>query len=385
MRILYVSRSHAIDSENESVVTLPLQMFTIMLEYDPELHIDWVVSNKGEEVAKKFKAKLPERLNPIFLNPDVQVRPVGYLLNQEIVDLFDSYDLILNGKLALHQTIQAMTSTPVLGWHLWTATTEQMESIPEYFMGVKDILSECVSVLNGVHVFESVHLKNEILRSLEPYVSKTVLQSNAGNYHVVNLGIDVEKMSAIRETRTNHDRPVIVWGARFANSKRYIETLQLLQRIHSFGVADRIIVTTQTRDTSNKYLTAVAKFKDLEYHPNVGSSEYLEFLKEGTVSICLGKAETYGAGWLEMLYSDLVVVYLRENWQEGVIPPDYPFVVDTIADAEVMLRYVLENLAEAQTMVADSVRKFIEEHHSHRNSSLKLLELMKKEVEKFVP
>ena len=113
----------------------------------------------------------------------------------------------------------------------------------------------------------------------------------------------------------------------------------------------------------------------------MGSSEYLEFLKEGTVSICLGKAETYGVGWLEMLYSGLVVVYLKEAWQEGVVPPNYPFVVDTIADAEAMLLYVLENLDEAQKLVVENARQFVEEFHSQKSNALKLLEVIRSVVE----
>jgi hypothetical protein len=176
MRVLYLNRGDAF-KDTSSLVIIAKSVIRYMLESDPEMYVTWVVprGTKDDDLLKFVLLPLGENARRVRFEKvaaGLSGRTLGYFFNEDIwyaltqSKVHVPYDVVISNQMALtpmysfllanrYQSMRHHVDTPIVNWQMWTATTQQLKEVPEYYAGEADVVAESMASLFGTNVWES--------------------------------------------------------------------------------------------------------------------------------------------------------------------------------------------------------------------------------------
>ena len=143
------------------------------------------------------------------------------------------------------------------------------------------------------------------------------------------------------------------FGGRFTGTKGAEKAVDQYVR-YVMGGRDAGIYVTHTGGARRlaqvtKRLGAQREITALEGAP---WNEAMSMMARCHLSIFWQTLQMFPTSCYEQLYAGLVVLIRRTGVEDELLPPDYPFVFETALECATMLRWVAENLEEAQAKIA---------------------------------
>lgn len=369
MNVLFVSRVNTVDNLNDSLTIVPRRMFQHMLAKDPDLTITWTCPKMGEDEQAKLEKEYDPggRIKFLPINGTYSTRIEGYMVDIELVNALRQYDLVVCQKPAVYRMLRDLCPVPCLMWHLWTATQAHAKQIPMTYLGDPDVMAEQFSMLEGFHVYESHYLRGESLRNVGKYLSSKALDNWNLRSCVIPNGILVDKIDSLRKPVTPTR---LIWGGRWTPPKGFPAVVSSFSAAYRQKLTDEIVLTSPYSIEKSPLSAADVRVVD--------QNGWLEALAGGGFSVCSSKAESYGISWLEMLYSGVNVIFVRAPWQEGLLPPDYPFIVEKESQLASTLIGLLQRPDFAVDYNEEVIKPWIRQRHDQRINALALLDVLRK-------
>jgi hypothetical protein len=222
MRCLYLSRADEF-RDKSSLVIIAKSVIRHMLESDPEMFVDWVVPRgTSDDVLSEYVLKpLGEnarRLSFTKVMAGLSGRTLGYFMTEDLWYALTQtktpipYDVVLSNQLALtpiwhfvlanrYQSMRHQVKVPIVNWQMWTATTQQLREVPEYYAGEADVVAESLSSLFATNVWESDVLRQAHLDTMREYVKPAVMKKITDQSVVIANGVDWPSLDKVYERR----------------------------------------------------------------------------------------------------------------------------------------------------------------------------------------
>lgn len=402
MRILFLSRSYVFDG-GSSLTNVPKAVLGEMLRRHEDMTLTWVIPRNAseEEVHADVVAPLrdvADRLHMVRAATDGFGRMMGYYLTDEIANMFRQtktempYDLVLNQHPALtlqYRTILANryrasrfnVDVPIVNWHLWTATLDQLAMVPEYYVGEPDIAAETVGAFFAHHnVWESEYLLRSHKRTLREWLAPHAIRDVLGKSSHIHAGIGYDAVREIalpvREKRVaDREGPTLFWGGRFANQKKAKVTLPLMREVNLRHPKSNVIITTSHHKIPD---WAETGYPDWRIEKSINREAWFDRLGYGDVFLCNSVSEGYGSAWLEMLAAEQLGVFERQWWLDGFLPDWYPFVADTQQEQVEMASALMHDWPDGPLWkeFVPKVQEWLREEHNAVYSSVKLHDVL---------
>lgn len=354
MRVLYLSRADEF-RDKSSLVIIAKSVIRHMLAADPEMYVTWVVPRgTSDDVLAEYVLKpLGEhagRLRFEKVMAGLSGRTLGYFMTEDLwyaltqTKTVVPYDVVLSNQLALtpiyhfvlanrYQSMRHQVDTPIVNWQMWTATTQQLREVPEYYAGEPDVVAESLASLFATNVWESEVLLRAHLDTLRQYVVPSVIRKVTDQSVVIANGVDWPSLQAVyqrRETRmfgteAPKDGPHLFWGGRLANQKKPRVTFPLMERVRTIARSGPPIVSTNRPESDPDVAWVRDTFPDWALHTGVGRTAFFGLMAQGDVFMCDSPSESYGVAWLEMLATGMLGVFAPAWWNDTLLPDWYPF------------------------------------------------------------
>ncbi len=113
---------------------------------------------------------------------------------------------------------------------------------------------------------------------------------------------------------------------------------------------------------------------------NHRGKEYESLLEGADVFLCMSRNESFGLSFFEHCRQGKSGIYLKEPWQKGLLPKEYPFICETEEEVFARLLWVIDNLEEAQKRVA-FMKDWIPQNLSRMVVAQKMEAFMRKQFE----
>lgn len=401
MRVLYLSRADQFD-DRSSLVIIAKSVFKYMLESDPEMYVTWVVPRgvKDEVLDQYLRMPLGEnakRLQFLKAMPGLAGRTLGYMMTEDVwyqltqTKVTVPYDVVLSNQMALtpiwHTVLtnrymngRYAVKVPIVNWQMWTATTQQLREVPEYYAGEPDVVAESVASMFATNVWESEVLYKAHLDTMREYVKPHVIRKVMSDSVVLANGVDYPALERIYEERVERleDGPRrLFWAGRLSNQKKPRITFPLMEKVRQASRSEAPIVSTNRPESDDDVAWARAQFPDWQIYTKVNRARFHELMAGGDVFICNSPSESYGVAWLEMLAAGMLGVFERAWWNESLLPEWYPFVVDTHQEQVEMATALMKSDSLWEEYVP-RVREWIREEHNESRTGERLGELLRR-------
>lgn len=198
----------------------------------------------------------------------------------------------------------------------------------------------------------------EIMRmwTTQPFVEQAKVEWS-------NLGVHLERVQPRRE----RDVPVVLYPAIYVDErKRPKDFIDVVER-----VAKRVPIKVEMR-LHEKHLTREAAMrmsgqKWAWVGPLRSREDYWDALSQTTAFLATAPEESYGLEYVEAMIAGVIGVFPNRAWAKALVPPGYPFMYDTPAQAEaLLLRAVTEPQAcraELDRLVPGSFTGWLRDMH----------------------
>jgi glycosyltransferase involved in cell wall biosynthesis len=193
---------------------------------------------------------------------------------------------------------------------------------------------------------------------------------------VVNLGVDCASIdSAVPNPRQKDDPFTFIYGGRPALSKGIDLALELADTMYRTGkkiafnayfVLDRSLVGGKLKAWKDKY-------PFLQIFENCSQPEFWSACKAADVFLCASGDENYGLSFLECLRCGVPVIFFDRPWIYGILPDDYPYIVQSRWEASALLHRMYDDRKYAEGTVRGAQR-FIETEHNRFIHSQRVLD-----------
>jgi len=361
MRVLYLNRADEF-RDRSSLVIIAKSVIRHMLESDPEMFVTWVVPRgvKDEVLHEYVLAPMGENARRIRFEKiaaGLSGRTLGYLFNEDLWYALTQtktpvpYDVVLTNQLALtpiysfvlanrYQSNRHQVDVPIVNWQMWTATTQQLREVPEYYAGEADVVAESMSSLFATNVWESDVLRQAHMDTMKQYVQPSVLRKVEAQSVTIANGVDWpslddvfrrRKLRAIASETAPRSRtyveqgPRLFWGGRLANQKKPRVTFPLMERVQAVTGCE-VVVSTNRPESDPDVRWARHTFPRWALHTGVDRTAFFGLMGQGDVFLCDSASESYGVAWLEMLATGMLGVFAPAWWNKTLLPDWYPFV-----------------------------------------------------------
>lgn len=401
MRVLYLSRADQFD-DRSSLVIIAKSMFKHMLAADPELYVTWVVPRgvKDEVLTEFILRPLGEnarRMTFLKAMPGLAGRTLGYMMTEDVWYALTQtkadvpYDVVLSNQLALtpiwhtvltnrYMNSRYAVKVPIVNWQMWTATTQQLREVPEYYAGEPDIVAESLASLFAENIWESEVLYQAHLETIRQYVVPSVLKKVTAQSHVIANGVDWPSLEAVYERRQQRtEQACLFWGGRLSNQKKPRITFPLMQRVATVTGCP-VRVTTNRPEHDPDVAWTREQFPNWELLTKADRSTFYEQMSQGDVFMCDSPSESYGVAWLEMLAAGLLGVFAPAWWNKTLLPDWYPFVSESAEERVAMTVALLNDWPNGPlwTKYVPMIREWIEQEHNERRSAGRIAELLRR-------
>ena len=414
MRVLYLSRADEF-RDKSSLVIIAKSVIRYMLESDPEMYVTWVVpkGTKDEVLFEYVLTPLGETAKRLLFEKVMAVlsgRTLGYFMTEDVWYQMTQtktpvpYDVVLSNQLALtpiwhfvlanrYQSMRHHVDVPIVNWQMWTATTQQLREVPEYYAGEPDVVAESLSSLFATNVWESDVLRAAHLETMKQYVQPSVIRTVEKQSVTIANGVDWPNLDAVFERRRDrYARHVsgergegarLFWGGRLANQKKPRVTFPLMQKVQTITGAE-VVVSTNRPESDPDVAWAREAFPDWSLHTGVDRTGFFGLMAQGDVFMCDSPSESYGVAWLEMLATGMLGVFAPAWWNETLLPAWYPFRSEDADQRVQMAAALLKQWPDGPlwTKYVPMVRDWIREEHNEQACGTRIGELLRaKKVE----
>jgi hypothetical protein len=405
MRALYLSRADQFD-DRSSLVIIAKSLIRHMLAADPEMYVSWVVPRGvKDELLQEFilmpMGELGHRLRFVKCMAGLSGRTLGYLMTEDVwyqltqtkVDV--PYDVVLSNQMALtpiwstvlanrYMNSRYQVAVPIVNWQMWTATTQQLREVPEYYAGEADVVAESVASMFATNVWESEVLRKAHLDTIREYVQPSVVRKVTGQSVTIANGVDwpaLEKVFKKRQIRAElGDVPVLFWGGRLSNQKKPRVTFPLMAKVAATAGCG-VVVSTNRPESDDDVAWARAAYPDWTIYTKVDRAGFHWVMADGDVFMCDSPSESYGVAWLEMLAAGLLGVFAPAWWNETLLPEWYPFRSADAGERVEMAVALVKSWPDGPLWrrYVPMVRSWIESEHNEQTSGAKLATLLNAE------
>jgi hypothetical protein len=404
MRVLYLNRGDAF-KDTSSLVIIAKSVIRYMLESDPEMYVTWVVprGTKDDDLLKFVLLPLGENARRVRFEKvaaGLSGRTLGYFFNEDIwYALTQSkvqvpYDVVISNQMALtpmysfllanrYQSMRHHVDTPIVNWQMWTATTQQLKEVPEYYAGEADVVAESMSSMFGTNVWESEVLLQAHLETMRQYVQPHVVRKVLAESKVIANGVDWPNLSKVYEARKERMEAGaagrMFWGGRLANQKKPRVTFPLMEKASLLAGAPEPIVSTNRPEGDPDVQWVRETFPGWELHAGMNRDRFFEVMQYGDVFMCDSPSESYGVAWLEMLAAGMLGVFAPAWWNKTLLPDWYPFVSEDAGERTKMAAALLKQYPDGplwKTYVPQ-IRDWIRDEHNEQACGTRIGELLR--------
>lgn len=410
LRVLYLSRADEF-RDKSSLVIIAKSVLGHMLDQHPDVHVNWVVPRgTPDEVLHEYVLKpLGENASRMSFTKcmaGLSGRTLGYFLTEDVWYALTQtktpipYDVVLSNQPALtpiwhfvlanrYQSSRYNVRVPIVNWQMWTATTQQLREVPEYYVGEPDVVAESVSSMFATNVWESEVLLKAHLETLKQYVVPSVIRKVQEQSVVLANGVDWPRLNAVAQQRLFRSleegaEPRLFWGGRLANQKKPRVTFPLMERVRAYAHCGPPIVSTNRPESDPDVAWVRETFPDWALHTGVDRTAFFGLMSQGDVFLCDSPSESYGVAWLEMLAVGMLGVFAPAWWNETLLPDWYPFRSSSEEERVQMAAALLKQWPDGPLWkkYVPMVRTWIETEHNERLTGLRLGDLLKEEKRK---
>ncbi|MDR0945968.1 MAG: hypothetical protein LBM66_07390 [Bifidobacteriaceae bacterium] len=279
------------------------------------------------------------------------------LLPLEFVDadntLVINMDVIDSG--AVYRELEQHTKNPKIMNFVWWNTTSITSDVDQAFLALSFALFPTFA--------NSERTANEI----QAYVKRLTPQHLAERAKLawVNLGIRLEYVQPREEPST----PVVLYPAIYLSERKHPEVfVDVVSRVAK-TTPIRVEMRLAEKDLVSPQAMALARQRWAWVGPMTPTrSEYWKQLAHTTAFLATSEQESYGLEYVEAMISGAIGILPNHGWARALVPPDYPFLYDTPAEAEQLLVHAVTETeacrAELDKVAGGSFLQWMEDRHS---------------------
>lgn len=244
---------------------------------------------------------------------------------------------------------------PVVSWDLLLRGGSGAKEVTSW--GESEIILQTLGQLVTTPIFESPIARDISVENARAWLKGSAVAKLMKDHGVViPLGANLTKVDRYRNPQ--RDQFTVFFGGRFTQSKGVDFIAETADYIYRRGLNIRIEMTTGT-GLSSRAREILAEHSSINIHTGLTQAEAFGIMTASHAFICASKHELFGGAFWEQLYAGLLGIFKRSPWNEGLLPPDYPLVFDTLEEAYALLKDVQDNYSswkERLVWVPDWVR-----------------------------
>ncbi len=293
----------------------------------------------------------------------VKERAIGFALDEKTKELveMEAFDAIVSERHAINPLLQEMAKCPVIGWGLW-AVNPQNKSWDAVIAGDDDLLTELAGIAQTKYFMYESPYAHAFHEEAIGAICRTPLDRRTA---VVCDGVYMDKLAQ----REDHEGIQLMVGCALTGFKKVDRVLAAYAQLYKLGIAQRVVLTTP--GTAHEIAEVLKKGGIdeglVECIPECGQERFYQKFAGSDAFLCLVDQETYGAGWIEMVFGGLVGVFLDRPWARLNLP-GYPYFARNEEEATAMLAWVCRNIDQARAEVERHMEEWKELHEFGRNA-----------------
>jgi hypothetical protein len=258
-------------------------------------------------------------------------------------------------------------------WDVFGGSLAMQRKKPAFWRTPGQAVLEAVSMLYADRIIhESRQQQQWVMETIREFVKPSVMGQILERSTVINNGIAIP--AEVRRAPSSR-KPVPFWGGGLSNGKGFLESMAAVEPTYQAGLVGAQVFTTYEKADHPKVEEVRAAVARLGGVMRVACREgaFHDAMQEGDFFVCASEVESYGLAWLEMLYAGLVGVFVRGSGVEKNLPPDYPFIVDSIAEAREAVARIAHNYAAAWQATVPPARRLIDQDHDSRQAARRFM------------
>ena len=243
----------------------------------------------------------------------------------------------------------------------------------------EELLLQSVGETMGFNLFESPMCKRMATKCARTYVSSSMVKKIMENNDMVYSGYDSDEAFEVEDKEKEPFR-IIVRG-RLTNSKKAFNIVDLYNKFYAAGRNVEIIITTgEVRGLPKDIKEELHKNSNIKFMQCETKAEANEIMRNAHAFVFWSKHELFAVSVWEMLASGLVGIFKKEDWFDGLLHEDYPYIFDESLHAYTMLMDIYDNYDKIKKELS-WVPKWVEETYAYKNTAPKSARLIRENTE----
>ena len=312
-----------------------------------------------------------------------------HLMTREFWELFNErvgglwFDAILNERPALAGPLLRLSSFHIesKSRHPTVVNRNQIVLKSDWFgSGAIDEMMETVGSWAVPTVYQSPHQMVEAHAMARRYLQPAQMRRLQDHSHVVPLGIDCDDVDATNmvERSQKHPQITINYSHKLFLEQKFIESLALMDSVFAGGRDVGLQIVTGSSPSKLSFLKDARRFR---YMHTVGRASRQVFLREmakAHLFVSNSVYEDFSATVVEMMYTGLIPVLPDRPWARYLVPDGYPYLFRDSAEAQAMVRYVVDNHEQISLEWVSTIQEDIRARFDLKNIAVDLYELMRR-------
>jgi hypothetical protein len=165
------------------------------------------------------------------------------------------------------------------------------------------------------------------------------------------------------------------------NSKKAFNIVDLYNKFYAAGRNVEIIITTgEVRGLPKDIQKELHKNSNIKFMKCETKAEANDIMRNAHAFVFWSKHELFAVSVWEMLASGLIGIFKKEDWFEGLLHEDYPYIFDESLHAYSMLIDIYDNYEKVKKELS-WVPKWVEDSYAYKNTAPKSACLIRENTE----
>lgn len=257
----------------------------------------------------------------------------------------------------LEDRFKGMWRIPIVSWNV---SVKFLESDEVHAISEQDLATWAMSYALHPQIMPTAWARERALDAVVTYCGAPLIDRFHEHSPVVYVGPDCDRLDALLDGVDKRERTTLFFGGRFTATKGGDRAVEQYVQASMAGY-DVDVEVTRVGDAQrlNKVLDKHQAHGLVNVHANLSWEESVQVMGSSHVSIFWQSLKMFPSAAFEQLYAGLVVL-LRDDGRIDEFLPGYPYRFQTPQEAATLLRWVIDNLDEAQMEVAqwkDTIRE----------------------------